>query len=504
MFDALENYLSSIFGSGGPDAMNAAGVPGLTGGPSGPAAQPPSSARPSTFSDPMSGMVISGRPDPTMGGSPYNPAGVAGGQGGPSGPAAPPPQPPIDLGGVDPMSGIRLPNPQPPLAMGGSPYNAAGTPGLPGGPSGPPMPQMGPEVPPGSAAAGPMPVQPNGPGGIGSDAARTPGSPQPPWTPAAALPPPRNIMPPGATGGPAGPMNITPPGAAPPRFAPVDVRPPAQQFKQTWLGRALGIDSAEKAGNITSQFGSGLAGGLKATAQNWNKPGAAAFAAGAGGAMEGAEKRADTQWGQQFHQRQQAWRESNEAFKDVIAAAREQNEQKYREALGRRADAQAKYWAGGGRGLLGNTPYGQMMGVEGLAQRLRDSERKSMESQWKLNNASPEQQEKDKAALEQKIEAFRQQKYTQAGINPKEQERLQTLGHDRDHPFTPKDFGDTIEGFHSHVPMNAWYIDNDGKLRKRTKAPPGMTQGDDAGGAKAASAATTADEGIEEQQAMAA
>jgi hypothetical protein len=101
------------------------------------------------------------------------------------------------------------------------------------------------------------------------------------------VPPPAATPPAGPAAAPPGPpLNIT---------SPAQNAPASPSFAANPLGQALGITNPGQAGRTGQQIMSGFGEGLKSVGQNWNKPGLAAFAASAGSAMEGGQKRADIQ-----------------------------------------------------------------------------------------------------------------------------------------------------------------------------------------------------------------
>lgn len=157
------------------------------------------------------------------------------------------------------------------------PYPTPPTPG-----AGPAPPAPGPTPPATVAPPMPPPMPVNGPPG------QPPGAPP---TPPGA--PPMPPMPSAQAGAPPG----TPPGT--PAMPPTDVSsaqrqnmPPAPDSNPqdgiSIIGRALGLDrNADR--NMAGAIGSGM----KGVAANWNKPGLAAFAGGAGATLEGSTKQQD-------------------------------------------------------------------------------------------------------------------------------------------------------------------------------------------------------------------
>lgn len=170
-------------------------------------------------------------------------------------PAPTQPMPPVQMTGESPA----------PLPQGGDPMAGTGSGnngGLPFAPGGDPMAGTG------SGNNGGLPGQPPVP----MPQPRPAIAPGPPGTPPAVNAP--NVPP-----GP--PLNIGP-GLG------LNAQSPSPTMSP--IARALGITDKQ-----AQQMASGLGAGLKSVGTNWNKPGAAAFAGSAGEAIEGSQKRSDTQ-----------------------------------------------------------------------------------------------------------------------------------------------------------------------------------------------------------------
>ncbi|MBV8753357.1 MAG: hypothetical protein JO328_10925 [Hyphomicrobiales bacterium] len=103
----------------------------------------------------------------------------------------------------------------------------------------------------------------------------------------------------GAIGGAAGGLSVpVGPAAAPPPTTPAASGPPppigppaptAGGAGALDLGRILGAIEQQPSGFNTPRFMSSLGAGLSSAGQNWNKPAAAAFASGAGAALQGGQ-----------------------------------------------------------------------------------------------------------------------------------------------------------------------------------------------------------------------
>lgn len=334
-----------------------------------------------------------------------------------------------------------------------------------------------------TAPPNPSPPPLGAPGGIGSDFAASGGAgpgaapmnpPLPPDRPqmAVPVPPPRPQFAP-----PPGPMTPAAMPALPPNAAPTSgaVPPGVPDVPGTGapgggLATALGINP-DRMRRALAAVGGGL------TAVGKQPPGtfgATSFAAGAGGALEGALKSDDVQDEKRRRLRNDLFLQSSTAFKDMLAA----DESGDRRMLNK---AHANYFAaragemslGGGKGTNAwqSTPYGKVIQVENEAQKFEKGQQIILQKQWSLNGATADQQKSDLDALSKRVDGYRDRLYKTSGVEPKQAEKLKNMGLSQDNPFDTK--GMTIEQFHQQVPMSGWFKDQNGVVRQRTVPPPG-------------------------------
>ena len=342
-------------------------------------------------------------------------------------------------------------------------------------------------------------------GAFGSDPANAPmppgappqTPPPPPQTAMMPMPPPRPQMalPPGATptagqAPPGPPMNILPPGGNQlPMGAQPAPRPPASQFQNVptasvadgGLAGAFGLNPQTQRADQLRAMMSGVGKGLSAVgAQPLGTSKGAAFAAGAGGSLTGT---ADAQQ----KQKDTLFNQSSTAFKDMLAAKAGDNTAAYRQAqsqyLAARAASLQSMTAAGGKGSNAwqNTPYGKVIGVENEAQKFEKGQQIILQKRWALNGATPEQQQQDLDRLNKSVDAYRNRLYTQAGVDPKQADKIKDMGTSAQNPFDTK--GMSLDQFHAQVPMpvqgpdgkliGGWFKDQNGVVRQRTVPPPG-------------------------------
>lgn len=285
------------------------------------------------------------------------------------------------------------------------------------------------------------------------DAARLPTNAAP--TAMAAPVPPMALPPPAA--GPAAPVAPGAPGATPSNI-------PANR-----LTNALGIGREGWAG---------LGRGLTAVGNSGGKRPLAAFASGAGAALEGNAAEAGKQDEFAEKKKTNSFNQMSTAFKDQIAAQQANNQEDYKKAQAKYLEARAKSLSDGGTGTgkgtnaWQNTPYGQVMQVEGRAQQWAESREKSLRQQWRLNGTPEKDQNAQLEQLAQARQQYTDNLYKTAGIDPKAAENIKTMGMKPENPFDTRKM--TAAQFHAQVPLGAWYIDGKGVRRQRTVAPPGQ------------------------------
>lgn len=391
--------------------------------------------------------------------------------------------------GSEMNAGLMNPSPYPTDAP---PIRTLGSPPMPPGPSAPvnppgpmpPQPQgtIAPTIAPGLPYGGNAPpaVGPGGvvlpPGGAPSpQQLMTGGGNQPPPMPSpnpamlppnatpTATPPDAATMPPGSTwpNGAGPPMPITP-GPAPPS-------------PQGGIGGALGIDlSPDRRQLLMASLGKGLT----AASQNWNKPGAAAFAGGAGGALEGGTAEADKQFTQKLQTKAQDFTQASGLFKDVLAQQQQNNMEAYRQAQAKYLSARADSLKAGGPGKGSNawqaTDYGKVMMIEGALDKWDDREKKLLALQWKQNGSTPAQQKTDLDSLAQRKAEESARRYKAIGLDHDAAAKVRSRGTSADNPFDTK--GMTTDMFDKMVPMGGYYRDRSGVVRQRTQPPAEMQQ----------------------------
>lgn len=387
------------------------------------------------------------------------------------------------------MPGNVQPPPQPPM-NGGIGSDAGQSPGAPQPTGAMPMPpQRPPEAP---YPTKPDYVQPPGPGPQPDFAAAGNGIPtappippegQPPAPPQTAtlpMPPPRPqvALPPGATPttgqapGPPLPPQRPAPGVnlgAPSGAAPAP-RPPASEFANPPQGANTG-------GGLTGAFGlnrpalqiglAGLGKGLSAVgAQPLGASKGQAFAAGAGGALTGANEQTNKHFDQ-----------LSTTFKDVLAAKANGDNADYKKAqanwLTARAQSLTAMTANGGKGSNAwqNTPLGQVAVIEQRVAAYDGPRRKSIDAAVRSGALSQDDAKKQYEALDKQVEGFRSNMYKSSGLDPSKAEKMRSAGEKADNPIDTK--GMSLEQFHAQVPLGGWFTDQNGKVRQRTVPPPG-------------------------------
>lgn len=384
-------------------------------------------------------------------------------------PQAAPPSPPPQPAAAPPVS----------TSPGQTPdFNGGATPGL-------PMPAPGGmNAPSGVSGPGSSSFDEGGfnAGSPGAGAGALAQVPMPPPRPSQLQPP----MPPSAQQPLAPPLNLAPPSAPPmPPQMPAGSAPPTQSAGGG-LAAAFGLDP-----NRVRAAMAGVGKGLYAVGSA--RPGAPAgqvFAAGAGGSLQGA---ADAQQ----KQKDALFNQSSTAFKDMLAAKNSDDTSAYRKAqsqyLAARSASLATMTANGGKGSAAwqNTPYGKVIQVENESQKYEKGQQILLQKRWTLNGATPEQQQQDLDKLNKNVDAYRNRLYGQAGIDPKQADKIKDMGTSATNAFDTK--GMSSDQFHTQVPMGAWFRTDKGVFQ-RTVPPPGA--------ANAQSAAPSTAVNLDDQAAM--
>lgn len=359
-------------------------------------------------------------------GMPQPPSGVIAGMRAESSPGYPVPRPqPPDY----PPVGGPMPQPQPPGQMN---FSSAPRDYPPVG---------GPEAPPGDYP----PV--GGPPGMA-----------PPGMP---MPPPRPHVP----GDPNG-MNATEtfdrkftpglPPAADPRTM------PQTQSQGGGLMAALGLGDPATMRSALAGVGKGLSavGSMPSGASRGR-----AFAAGAGGALQG-----------QSAQQNQEFNNLSTAFKDVMLSRKDAREGELLGGTLEQRQAQAKYFlaraqammTGGGQTL--NTPERKMAYIETYGLKMHDRLSKDAVA-LQASNGTPI----DQKAIDKKVKDKVDELYEQFGIDPKQAQRIRTQGTASNNPIPYME----PDKFLKSVPKGGWYdsglkFDKDGKATLRN--PDGTTR----------------------------
>jgi hypothetical protein len=281
----------------------------------------------------------------------------------------------------------------------------------------------------------------------GADAAMQPGTDAPP------LPPPTTVGP--APGAP--PM--------PPPSAMADA--PATTGSGGGLASAFGLPSQyeglmrkhllETLDPTRSAISQGLAGlgkGLTAVgAQRPGASGAAAFAAGAGGALEGGNAQENAQQNQQRQELNDMFNGTSKAFNDLVAAKKLGNEDILTQAHANYYNSLAAMRANGiGRnGAWQNTDYGKAANLETMLDKWENSQRLTLQAKWKqdaLTGGTPDVAG-DLANLQKQKEAERTRRATALGIHPD----THLSGVDKQHSF---DYDTMSPQQYLQVPDGAW------------------------------------------------
>lgn len=422
----------------------------------------------------------------TDGGASSSVFGGMGGVNSPSGvdPNQQPPMPPVQMTGTD---ALPIAPPQPNPGAMAPPVNPAATDiggGIPpGGTGAPPVPDpsttdIGGGMPPGGTGAPPAP--PPNPAADGNPAAGFGGASMPPQVP---LPQPR---PPGApppmamtdtpktTFTPNQPPGAPPPGPGPPmQIAPQNAPPtaPVMPPGQTALGRALGIRPDQAALNGRQSM-AGFGAGLKAIGQGagLGQGKFAAFAGGAGNAMEGANKEAQTQQKQAI-----------DYLKSAIDAKKAGDDQTYKRdmlqfqiknAQEKLAVEREKMASDKTAANKNDTPTQLYLSAQRLVQPDRNALNKQLD-QMRKDGTDPALLAKTQADGEAAIQAKLQGHYSTLGIHPQDAATLaKQPGNSQQNPVDGKVQGLTPDNIAKKLQPGQWFTNPaDGKLIQY-KGPP--------------------------------
>jgi hypothetical protein len=185
-------------------------------------------------------------------------------------------------------------------------------------------------------------------------------------------------------------------------------------------------------------------------------PGAQAFAAGAGGGLEGGVHQLDLQQAQARQAKMDAFLMSSNAFKDWIAARHADNEDdrtRFQGDLFRARARQAMTNGGGAKGM--QTPEQQAAFIEGHSLMLRDQLRKGNEAKIK-DPGGPLGPPLSDDEMDKRVNDYRKRLYKQYKIDPSDGAKLARAGEDEKNPLPLKDVT-TREQFDQQVPENAYY-----------------------------------------------
>lgn len=415
----------------------------------------------------------------TDGGASSSVFGGMGGVNSPSGvdPNQQPPMPPVQMTGTDALPIARPPQPNP-GAMA-PPVNPASTDiggGIPpGGTGSPPVPDPSTtDIAGGMQGAAPPAPPPPNPAADGNPAAGFGGASMPP--PPVPMPQPRPAGAPGAPPpGPAAiPPNATPTAGAAPPGPPMNIAPqaapptaPAMPPGQTALGRALGIRPDQAALNGRQSM-AGFGAGLKAIGQGagLGQGKFAAFAGGAGNAMEGANKEAQTQQ-----------KQATDYLKSAIDAKKAGDEAGYKQnylqylaaTLKQKTDAAANKDAVANKN---DTPTQLYLSAQRLVQPDRNALNKQLD-QMRKDGTDPALLAKTQADGEAAIQAKLQGHYSTLGIHPQDAATLaKQPGNSQQNPVDGKVQGLTPDNIAKKLQPGQWFTNPaDGKLIQY-KGPP--------------------------------
>lgn len=212
------------------------------------------------------------------------------------------------------------------------------------------------------------------------------------------------------------------------------------------------------------------------------------FAAGAGGALTGSNQQVERDQAQARQAQNDLFNQQSGYFKDMLAAKASDSTADYRAAQSKwlLARAQAQMVGGGSGNDLLNSPIRKVTWVEGQALKYRDQIRKTAEKNAAISEKNGEVKPIDEDAIEKATDAFRRKLYQSPAINmdPDKAEKIKNMGVEapttqdgkQNSKFNPFDTRSMSEDdFNTHVPMGAWYLNQNGDPRQRTKPPPSMT-----------------------------
>jgi hypothetical protein len=362
----------------------------------------------------------------------------------------------------DTSGGALMPMPQRPGPGPGDPGMS-----MEGAPAGAP----GPNPPPGTQFAGAQPPMPTA---AGQPPPYPPGAPVTVGAP--ALPPGKTVA--TASQPPNGPLPAPPPmvtGRAP--VGPGGAAPPAP--RETPAGHWL--QSVWKDPRMAAQMGGSLGAGLKAVGQNWNKPGLAAFAGTAGSALEGGQAGDDHFFNKTIQAKEEARKYHDAYLKDATEANRAALTRAMVDFRRAQTEAIRNHGTIASRNAdWRSSDLGRLSLADNIVEKRVEGVRKSLNKE--LNSDDP----KDRAAAQQKLEAYekdeRAKAYKAYGWTPEQADKIRNRGNGvfgkdgkidmkatEDNAFRPQ----SQHEFNTLVQVGNYFVNTDGKLYKRTQpAPP--------------------------------
>jgi hypothetical protein len=270
---------------------------------------------------------------------------------------------------------------------------------------------------------------------------------------------------PAAAGGGTVPAAISGPGAMMPRLSPSMIRAPngggpspAPPPPASAINPAGGPPITNTSGGLASSMGlgspqnniqvalSGLGRGLSAVgAQRPGATGAASFAAGAGGALQGGVAT-------QIQQEQMARQQQNDLFNQKSTAFKDWMQNNIDTSRAKYFDAFAKQKAGGAAGSNAwqATPYGRAQALETMLDNWENREGLRLKSKWAAEGSTPEQVQADLDNLKKQKDQERARRAPLLGIDPDEH----LNGTSPEHPF---DFNKLSPQQRLDVPDSAYY-----------------------------------------------
>lgn len=330
----------------------------------------------------------------------------------------------------------------------------------------PAMPQQGPQGGPAPTAAPPnMPPDwtsfPNVAGGRIAGALPPTSAPSL-VTPAEAAP--AGPMSSGGAGAPTLPANYFGPEGPPPgppmnqnlTATPVPA-PVAQPGPYDRMAAALGAIRAANPVPQISPWRNAMAGlGAGMSAVGAERPGANAgqsFAAGFGGSLQGGNRQNNVQIAQQRQAQNDLFNQSSAAFRDMMLAQNQGDMETYRKAQAAYLSSRAALMQNGGTAWQSASPYGRMIQVENEVNKYEKGQQIMLQKQWGLNTPAPEDQQAQLQQVQKRVDAYRNNLYKAAGLDPNKYNP--DMGNSPDHPIPAS--GMSRQQFLQEVPEGGWY-----------------------------------------------